>query len=334
MKRIGILFLILALALCGCGAQGDGWQAQYDQGVRYLSEGSYEEAVLAFTAAITIDPRRAEGHLGLANAHLALGDTAAAREVLLAALEQAEEDGDIRALLQTLEEGGDPGEDPGEAIPTPTAFSRRESYYPCESLTGAQQDLLRALMDAAVSGDFQPIAATGTEFPEGQRIYTEIDGFRLCVWQLILPQGRNECFELRAELRVENGTGYTYELTWHEGPDYQGGLYWQSVSIGSCPCVAWQWNGSCRTHTLLQQEESDLSLRGEYWSDGQMEDNWRVGEWQRKTVLRAAHWDADEVSENTVLYPGKGDSDIFDVGYGYLGRLEEMGQSEIDRFYW
>ena len=72
------------LCLAGCGAKQKAlsWQEQYDLGVRYLSEGKYEEAVLAFEAAIEIDPKRPEAYASLADAHLAAGDAAAAKEAL------------------------------------------------------------------------------------------------------------------------------------------------------------------------------------------------------------------------------------------------------------
>ena len=34
------------------------WQGQYDLGIRLLGEGKYEEAIIAFTAAIEIAPSR------------------------------------------------------------------------------------------------------------------------------------------------------------------------------------------------------------------------------------------------------------------------------------
>ena len=65
MKRIQykvtVILGILILLLTACGqSQEVRWQEQYDLGVRYLSEGNYEEAIIAFTAAIEIDPKRAE----------------------------------------------------------------------------------------------------------------------------------------------------------------------------------------------------------------------------------------------------------------------------------
>lgn len=72
MRRICSWFLtiVLVLGLCACGQQGGGaggddWQSQYDLGVRYLSEGNYEEAVIAFTAAIEIDPNRPEAYVSI-----------------------------------------------------------------------------------------------------------------------------------------------------------------------------------------------------------------------------------------------------------------------------
>ena len=72
MRRIfsWILTLALVLGLAGCGQDAAAaWQEQYDLGVRYLSEGNYEEAILAFTAAIEIDAKRPEGLIGRGDAY-------------------------------------------------------------------------------------------------------------------------------------------------------------------------------------------------------------------------------------------------------------------------
>ena len=59
------LFLMVA---CGQNAAA-AWQEQYDLGVKYLSEGNYEEAIIAFTAAIDIDEKRPEGFIGRGDAY-------------------------------------------------------------------------------------------------------------------------------------------------------------------------------------------------------------------------------------------------------------------------
>lgn len=87
MKR-AIVFLpsILFLILCACTAaqlevgaaqasQSPTYQEQYDLGLRYLSEGNYQEAILAFTAAIEIDPKRAPAYVGRGDAYVKSGET-------------------------------------------------------------------------------------------------------------------------------------------------------------------------------------------------------------------------------------------------------------------
>lgn len=90
MKRTLSLLLTIAMALslCACGPQAEDlsdvptWQGLYDLGSRYLSKKSYEEAILAFTAAIEIDSGQAEAYGKLADAYFASGDIQTARHVL------------------------------------------------------------------------------------------------------------------------------------------------------------------------------------------------------------------------------------------------------------
>ena len=99
--------LLAVLLLCGCGAAAKSWQEEYDLGVRYLSKGNYEEAILAFEAAIEIDPKRAEAYLGLADVYVAQGDLDAAREVLDRAVEAVGEDEEVLARLDGIAGGGE-----------------------------------------------------------------------------------------------------------------------------------------------------------------------------------------------------------------------------------
>ena len=82
-RLVSFLLAALCLLLSACGQNTEAkWQEQYDLGMRYLSEGNYEEAIIAFTAAIEIDPARAEAYIGLADVYTELGDQEKAREVL------------------------------------------------------------------------------------------------------------------------------------------------------------------------------------------------------------------------------------------------------------
>ena len=85
MKQISSLFVavILLLSLCACTQSAEAqWQQQYDLGVRYLSEGNYEEAIIAFTAAIEINPKQADAYIGVSEAYMEIGNTGAAISIL------------------------------------------------------------------------------------------------------------------------------------------------------------------------------------------------------------------------------------------------------------
>lgn len=128
MKRFFYILLaaLLLLTLAACqkapeaaepADEAPGWQAKYDLGVRYLSEGKYEEAILAFEAAIEIDPKNADAYRKLAEAYEQTGDENAA---LRALRDGAEATGDqspcpgrcaksSRSCLKTASGGAEPG---------------------------------------------------------------------------------------------------------------------------------------------------------------------------------------------------------------------------------
>ncbi len=111
MRRLFFSLLLTLIALCpltACGqkaAPATTWQEQYDLGIRYLSEGNYEEAIIAFTAAIEIDPKRPEPYLSLADAYIAAGDPEAAWKALEDGL-AATEDPNIQTRLDNWASGG------------------------------------------------------------------------------------------------------------------------------------------------------------------------------------------------------------------------------------
>lgn len=74
MKKWLSLFLIGCLLLCACGNKQGKYQEKYDLGVKYLSEGNYEEAVIAFTAAIEIDAKQAAAYVGRGDSYMGLAE--------------------------------------------------------------------------------------------------------------------------------------------------------------------------------------------------------------------------------------------------------------------
>lgn len=105
-----MLSVILLLSLYACGKKETAatWQEKYDLGVRYLSEGNYEEAIIAFTAAIEIDPKHQEAYISLADAYIGLGDYDKARSTLQKGREvcgDLEDFSRLEANLSFLESG-------------------------------------------------------------------------------------------------------------------------------------------------------------------------------------------------------------------------------------
>ena len=83
LKETVLLLLILVILLCSCSKSlTTQWQEEYDLGVRYLSEGNYEEAVISFTAAIEIAPLLVDGYLMLSEAHIEMANPEQAAETL------------------------------------------------------------------------------------------------------------------------------------------------------------------------------------------------------------------------------------------------------------
>ncbi len=93
-----LTILLIALLLFGCG---NSYQKQYDLGIRYLSDGNYEEAIIAFTAAIEIDAKRAEACIGLYDVYITQGDIDAAQQILQQGI-SITDDEKLYALLEEL----------------------------------------------------------------------------------------------------------------------------------------------------------------------------------------------------------------------------------------
>ena len=128
MKRMTTLLLtaVLLLSLIACGAK-DAWQEQYDLGMRCLNDGNYEEAVIAFTAAIEIDAKRPEAYLGAAEAYIAADDIDAAIAILKKGYE-ATGDQDIGSKLEEI--SGSPENDIH-------AFCKKMAHYPMQIFRNA-----------------------------------------------------------------------------------------------------------------------------------------------------------------------------------------------------
>lgn len=78
-------------------------QTQLDLGNKYLTEGQYEDAVVAFEAAISIEPKTPEAYKGLAEAYEDMGNNEAAKEALQRGIEATADEG-LKDYKESIEE--------------------------------------------------------------------------------------------------------------------------------------------------------------------------------------------------------------------------------------
>lgn len=332
MKRICSLLLTLALVLglCGCAqkaAEGPTWQEQYDLGVRYLSEGNYEEAIIAFTAAIEIDPKRPEAYIGLADVYTALGDTDKAVETLNKALEILGDNAEISAALEALSASGSPETAPEiPAVLQPTASGNGYGWgmteyedYQYLVLTENAAAALQPLISAGLSGD--PDAALAdfqgvnpeqfrTDFSglvtsgQGPALYDYDGGSSLGFWTVwngdligcdIRSYSGHSSFIL--EYRAAAGTGFSAQWSSQEWDSFSyyhcdtmsGWLY-----NGAFTGVQWQWeNGALVYDYQFEGGAADELLQGAYtlntWREGNGEGSLKFKNVIKRYVFEAGH---------------------------------------------
>ena len=105
-RIISFLVILLLASSCSTSVSNESmtaektWQDYYDLGVRYLSEGNYEEAIIAFTAALEIDPSRPEAYVGRGDAYRGKGDPGADLNAALSDYLKAVECGDAEEDTQ------------------------------------------------------------------------------------------------------------------------------------------------------------------------------------------------------------------------------------------
>lgn len=208
MKRITCLLLIFCLLFTACSPKVEAltWQEQYDLGMRYLSEGNYEEAILAFNAAIEIDPKQPEAYVQLAKIYTELGDEEKLSEILDAVTEQFGEEEFIELFPskesgkpepQNMESANNPPEET-EAAPDLTGQWVHQTYpEPYYMTLRTKEDGSYTFYMEAVRGNYAQIATATVEnvkfvggkaefayedsFLNSGKVYMSVDGEKLHV---------------------------------------------------------------------------------------------------------------------------------------------------------
>ena len=236
MKRICSLFLTLALALglCACGSKAPAWQEQYDLGVKYLSEGNYQEAIIAFTAAIEIDPKQAPLYSGRGRAYVLSGETA---ENLAAALADYEA---ALALDETLAEAW---------LGLADVYIRQGDYD--KALEVLKEGLEKTGNDPAIADKIAEIEGGNITDSSGKkRRESSYDGEGNLLWYQIYGYPEGKSYEVTSYDAAGNQTGYAYSAS--DGSGNQIAMVGGSQIDGTVSQILREFdgNGNCIKETF------------------------------------------------------------------------------------
>lgn len=278
MKTVfGILLLILiTIILVACGQEGSvpqtentsTWQEQYNLGVRYLSEGNFEEAIIAFVAAIEIDPKQAPAYTGRGDAYSGVATLTEDAEEELEWLQRAVEDyqtalelGDgsvkgklqaIRSMLEQLQ--NEECEQPQRFADIETLDNTVQAIFlelKKEILDGNSDKVYQVLLK-----DFIEPVENGTipeeEFARGE-ICTRIDD---CKASLRYNEDRDTAQLIGTiELREEKGKAYLYQAMEVNGELISAQIVGESSS--------WNWNGYYEKYSNYFRDEGKYAYYSE-----------------------------------------------------------------------
>ena len=295
IRRIAGLFLSFALvfSLFGCGSTkpAEGWQEQYDLGVRYLSEGRYEEAIIAFTAAIEIDPKQADAYVGAAKAYLGLGDTDQALAMIEAGREacgsQKKFDKLETEIYELINEAiaaeearlAAEAQAEAEALAAEEAiagdFVHRDGYISYNKLSQQEQQWVNDCAQAAIAGDSDTLLSLTHSLTMDEYVdfYTIWENYKVRFSACL----DDEIQGFQIELRPENGTGYAVFSDIIN--DRTEGWTIERVQTAAAPCVNWQWSGTMECTERQWQYGSQMESDGSHIRriTGALRDNLRQG---------------------------------------------------------
>lgn len=235
-KIVACVYICLLLASCNQVAETT-WQEQYGLGVRFLSEGNYEEAIIAFEAAIKIDSQRLESYLYLSEVYVEIGDY----EMALSVLKDGYKITNDSALYERL------------SVLQNDSFIRSETFQPTNLLNTSEKIVLSEILSLMESNDVESIVKRfrdptwvkkfrGLDKSSGNTGYGEF---------------RTICEGTKIELSWELGDAQNYSI---EFRPYEGDAYYFSIFLGEAPyevrhfcegqSSGWNWNGDF-THTEL-----------------------------------------------------------------------------------
>lgn len=288
LRIINILLAGMVCLMAGC-QEAATWQEQYDLGMQYLTESSYQEAILAFTAAIEIDPKQADTYVYLTQAYLAAGDPASAEQTRAQGFAET---GDPR-LNQSAADGWVIYD---EDIP----FEQQLIYRDFGLLSAGQQTTLQQAAEAAQAGEWGILKDLLWQSSLPPQLMTRMDEYKISVTILTKEEYSAYCAAyirqaeadgslqdqteedflgaerlVYLEIRSENGPAYAYAYFELPVVPQEGG----GLVVGSglefheeTACQGWQCQGPWSRQGRIWGEE-DYSELYSWEETGEAADN-------------------------------------------------------------
>ena len=292
----------LAFGLAACQKQPS-WQEQYDLGMRYLTESNYQEAIIAFTAAMKVNPQQVDTYVYLAQVYLASGDPETAQQILTQGYDVTR---DGRLDTSSV--------DAWFLYNPSLAFDQQLAYRDFDLLSADQQETVRQAAAAAKAGQGEDVQTLLAESNLPPQLFTRLDGEQ--VELTVLPETDDPLYlkayqamsdqyleEVEAQqedyqtgtiqqvgqfqvltVRPENGTEYCWcsqNITY--GIPYEGetqSVTVQAEAFQTSECENGQYNGSWKsqgtiwtgntTDAYTYVETSGTAAGGEKFQDGPM----------------------------------------------------------------
>lgn len=239
LKALALWFCVM-LMLTGCTSKAESYQDKYDLGVKYVSEGNYEEAILALNAAIEIDPKQVDAYLTLADIYIQQNNTDAAIAVIeqgLATLGSNESlSNKLEELTTTTTTDQEQSAETSSIERTPESFSEREKTF--EELDAYLQGVIQQAVTAVINNDEQALVALCNDEAFGSsetiRIYTRIDNYKVYFWHT------DNLYNLSVDIREENGAAYMADVSGRISDEVP---YTYIFSRAEGHTQSWIWNG-------------------------------------------------------------------------------------------
>ena len=273
-RLVRFLLAALCLLLSACGQNTEAkWQEQYDLGMRYLSEGNYEEAIIAFTAAIEIDPARAEAYIGLADVYTELGDQEKAREVLEQGYRESSDSGlqDKLSNLYLNKYGS-------------TEFTYRNNFCNFDTLSTEEQQYIESIV-AMVEGNDKDELIKLTENALDMSVTSILGQYKVEISSGIISSDSTSSFFdawIDIEMRPQSGIGYycgvSVATDLSRFAVQADAVRAEYYIYGYGQCEDWQWNGEMiGTDQRLVLLSDGTATYSEDNSVGQISNSLRTG---------------------------------------------------------